>query len=230
MPRLYDRVMSTSTRFSAYDLFVAQRFYAHPPGDGYMEMMFRDPWQAELGRGIRSDPSAETESKSALEGARVVAIDNVYRYVSEHTLTGPEVRDMLADMAVVPPYDTMFVEARCINELTGARSFGWLVERIDNDGSSGGWTMSFSLFVEWEKNRPLGPLLRFEWKLDDKGRFIKVPDTDDPLEMYTHPLPENPSQHPELLGQPCLHVLEAMPAAHWSLIFAMGLMHLQERH
>jgi hypothetical protein len=85
--------------------------------------------------------------------------------------------------------------------------------------------MSFSLFVEWEKNRPLGPLLRFEWKLDDKGRFVKVPDTDDPLEMCTHPLPEDPSQHAELLGQPCGHVLHAMPAAHWSLILAMGLMH-----
>lgn len=180
----------------------------------------RDPAIIQAAKAAR--PGGTGLRRDDWEGAVVVSADNVVRYLSEHQLGEAELSALLSNTALVPGYERMFVEARCLGYgmLADAHAFGWTVQRED-DGN-GGWLMTTGLILEWRKGVPIGPIGLTQWKLDHRGRFV----ADDPSrpELRQAQFPMIPDR-PGVLERLCESLMTMADGTAGVLALTLGMMH-----
>lgn len=223
MARLFDRVLAHGPRISLYDLLEAHLHVLEHNEDGAAARKHAEKLQNPAlvqsakavqphGSGVRAD---------VWKQSTVVSADNVVRYLAEFQLDEDDLLAMLANIAVVPAYEYMFVEARCIGPgmLAGASAFGWSVKREDD--ADGGWRMTADLVLEWRKGNPIGPIATVHWRLDERGRYV-ADETRKPLQQAQ--FPESPD-HPGVLGELCETFLTMADGATGALLMTLGMMH-----
>lgn len=223
MARLFDRVLAYGPRVSLYDLQEAHLHVLDRNEDGtaarkHAERL-QDPEIIRSAKAIR--PHGNGLKVDAWTQATVVSADNVVRYLAEFQIGEDDLHAMLANIAVVPAYEHMFVEARCIGPgmLAGASAFGWSVKR-END-ANGGWLMTAELVLEWRKGNPIGPIAVLHWRLDERGRYV-ADETRKPLTQAQ--FPESPD-HPGVLSNLCESFLMMADGATGVLLMTLGMMH-----
>ncbi|RKT86351.1 hypothetical protein SAMN05421805_102247 [Saccharopolyspora antimicrobica] len=223
MTRLFDRVLAHGSRISLYDLLEA---YAHVLERKEDKVAAREhaerlqnPALIQFAKAVR--PQGSGVRTDVWKQATVVSADNVVRYLAQHRLGEGDLRAMLANIAVVPAYEHMFVEARCVGPgmLAGASAFGWFV--MCEEHADGGWQMTAALTLEWSKGHPIGPIAVLHWRLDERGRYV-ADETREPLQQAQ--FPESP-EHPGVLSDLCESFLSMADGAAGALLMTLGMMH-----
>lgn len=224
MARLFDRVLAHGLRISMFDLLEASIHSFNSRGNTAAAQKhaarMQNPALIQDVRSIR--PRGNGINIEDWEKSIVVSADNVFRYLSEHRLGEDDLLTMLANIAVVPAYDRLFVEARCVGSgmLAGASSFGWSVAR-EGDGH-GGWSMTAGLTLEWRKGHPIGPIALLHWQLDDRGRYVT--DNTGYKPVLQAQFPEDPD-HPGVLEELCKPLLQSADGTIGALIMTLGMLH-----
>lgn len=175
MSRLYDRVVTEGCQ-----PLTAGRLAAH--GGQMRDEDVRREVEARLAR-----PASEreldrlvaasvghTETKvvgprldpAKLDDAIVVAGDDVARYFAEFP-AGTDLGDVVSSVA--PPFPRFFVEFDGAPNPFGLGAWGVLFEERHHDGDS--WLVAGTLFEEWRRGKPIGPVITWLLPLTADGRL-----------------------------------------------------------
>jgi hypothetical protein len=190
--RLYDRIRQYGTRpLTAADL------HAHSGDDAALRAEYADEARARgldppddaIDELVRASLANATRAKAltpplapgieALPDMPVVVADNVGRYLNSF---GPGTR--LDDLVSVvrPPFDEMWVDVQHVPTPIGMNAWG-IHLGVDEDGErfkrrpDDRWVVIATIFGEWRKNDPVGPLAQFVLPLTDQGR-LRDPDAE----------------------------------------------------
>ncbi|MGV9310348.1 hypothetical protein ACWENQ_40965 [Nonomuraea sp. NPDC004354] len=153
--------------------------------------------------------------------AKVIAAENVARYLTETYSSPHDLYTMLSTVKVVPPHEFTFVEAQGIDNWMGYHSFGWGVYRQPR--AEGGWVMDATLFIEWDKGKPF-VLALMTWLLEEDGRYIPEAGLPAPGPYTRMSYPMDPD-HPGIVENLCESLFMRYGIAPATLAMTFGLMH-----
>ena len=178
--RLYDRVLASGCRpVTARDVwdaavddddppdyqFVAQEILGRTPSDDEVIAMHE-----RIRRSLPDSGGDDVLVRSEIEGAVVVSAEEVADYV--HTFpSGTDIVGVLD--CVVPPFDRTFVEFQKRPNPFNLESWGVLFS-AERHASADGWTLHGALVGEWKRRHPVGPLVRWQMRLDAAGLIVST--------------------------------------------------------
>jgi hypothetical protein len=196
MSRLYDRILAQGCRYiSARDVwnavvdddddgpdyrFVAQEILGRTPSDQEVATMHE-----RIRRSLPDTGGDDVLARSEIEGAVVVSAEEVADYVYMFP-SGTDIVGVLD--RVVPPFDLTFVEFQKRPNPFSLESWGVLFS-AELHTSGDGWTLHGALVGEWKRGHPVGPLVRWQMRLDATGLIVSADDEAWTLVVGEHPGP-----------------------------------------
>jgi hypothetical protein len=122
----------------------------------------------------------------ALPDMPVVVADNVARYLASFGPGPTDVSDLVS--VARPPFDAMWVDVQHASNNVGLYAWGvhfvvdeaGRVAAVDESGTHIGnrpgdkWIVNATIYVEWRKNDPVGPVATFVLPLNAEGRLHEI--------------------------------------------------------
>lgn len=219
MTRFFDRIISNGTRVTMEDLLEAElRLGARDSASALVTReRLADGAFMEFARATR--PGGTGLRPDDLASAKVVAADEVARYLARIRLQPEDLGAMLSAISIIPTGELVIIEAQNLRGWYSA--FAWLVARTE-DPERGGWIITANLILEWQKGRPVGPLAQMEWRLGADGRYVPE-DNPGRLPATLARFPEDPAR-PGVLPPLCEHLWNHCYEATVTLAFTLGAM------
>ena len=173
---LYTEEMYREIRKRTYENFLEEG-REHFDGEAELEEAARYA-ASHQGHVSREPHALETLDVSQLENIPVIAADEVGAYWEEMVPKGVPVQELLGSVA--PPFDSFFVEIQGVENPHGFNAWGLLISQVLRESSGAdsdiGWHIFIELIVEPDKNKPVGPAVRYIFGLDREGRLWENPD------------------------------------------------------
>jgi hypothetical protein len=187
--RLYDRIRAQGTRaVTAADLLTHSAEQSELRAQFAEEVRARglepttDALDAELRKALARGAQAKAlapplgAGPDALPSMPIVVADNVARYLADF---GPDPDADLSDLVstVVPPFAEMWIDVQHAPNKIGMNAWGIHFVRDQDPGTSiprepsSAWVVNATIYGEWKKNDPVGPVAKFGLPLNNEGRL-----------------------------------------------------------